>query len=88
MIETRLCGIADIGFIKRINNQIRVYNEIVYAKIARGEMVRFMAGIHAETPEQMKDFNWSGYHFDDDRSSDQEYIFIRITIPGKGSLSL
>jgi len=66
----------------------KVVQKGVYAKMARGEMVRFMAGIHAETPEQMKDFNWSGYHFDDDRSSDQEYIFIRTTIPGKGSLSL
>jgi hypothetical protein len=27
--------------------------------MARGEMERFMAGIHAERPEQMKDFNWS-----------------------------
>ena len=26
-------------------------------------------------PEQIKDFNWSGYHFDEDCSSDQEYIF-------------
>ena len=66
----------------------KVVQKGVYAKMARGEMVRFMAGIHAETPEQMKGFNWSGYHFDDDRSSDQEYIFIRTTIPGKGSLSL
>ena len=46
-------------------------------------MVRFMAGIHAEKPEQMKDFNWSGYHFDNDRSSDHEYFFVRTEIPGK-----
>ena len=66
----------------------KVVQKGVYAKMARGEMVRFMAGIHAETPEQMKDFNWSGYHFDDDRSSEQEYVFIRTDVPGKGSLSL
>jgi cytoplasmic iron level regulating protein YaaA (DUF328/UPF0246 family) len=51
--------------------------------MARGEMVRFMAGIHAEKPEQMKGFNWSGYHFDNDRSSDHEYFFVRTEIPGK-----
>ena len=55
----------------------------VYAKMARGEMVRFMAGIHAERPEQMKDFNWSGYCYDDDRSSDTEYVFVRDAVPGK-----
>ena len=55
----------------------------VYAKMARGEMVRFMAGIHAESPEQMKDFNWSGYCYDDDRSSDTEYVFVRDAVPGK-----
>ncbi len=55
----------------------KVVQKGVYAKMARGEMVRFMAGIHAEKPEQMKDFNWSGYQFDESRSSDQEYVFIR-----------
>lgn len=61
----------------------KIVQKGVYAKMARGEMVRFMAGIHAERPEQMKDFNWSGYHFDDDRSSEQEYYFVRTEIPGK-----
>ena len=66
----------------------KVVQKGVYAKMARGEMVRYMAEIHADSPEQMKDFNWSGYHFDDDRSSDQEYVFIRTAMPGKKSLSL
>lgn len=57
----------------------------VYAKMARGEMVRFMADIHAEDPEQIKTFDWSGYHFDEDRSSTDEYVFIRTEIPGKPS---
>ena len=61
----------------------KIVQKGVYAKMARGEMVRFMAGIHAEKPEQMKDFNWSGYHFDNDRSSDHKYFFVRTEIPGK-----
>ena len=61
----------------------KIVQKGVYAKMARGEMVRFMAGIHAEKPKQMKDFNWSGYHFDNDRSSDHEYFFVRTEIPGK-----
>ena len=55
----------------------KVVQKGVYAKMARGEMVRFMAGIRAEKPEQMKDFSWSGYRYDDNRSTDREYVFIR-----------
>lgn len=61
----------------------KIVQKGVYAKMARGEMVRFMAGIHAEEPEQMKAFNWSGYCFDENRSSETEYIFVRTEIPGK-----
>lgn len=60
----------------------KVVQKGVYAKMARGEMVRFMAGIQAAEPEQIKDFNWSGYHFDEERSSDTEYVFIRKEVPG------
>lgn len=56
----------------------KVVQKGVYAKMARGEMVRFMAGIRAEEPEQIKTFNWSGYRFDEERSSDCKYVFIRI----------
>ena len=61
----------------------RVVQKGVYAKMAHGEMVRFMASIHAEEPEQIKAFDWSGYHFDEDLSSADEYVFIRTEIPGK-----
>ncbi|MDO4408271.1 MAG: peroxide stress protein YaaA [Eubacteriales bacterium] len=55
----------------------KVVQKGVYAKMARGQMVRFMAGIQAEKPEQIKAFDWSGYRFDESRSSDQKYVFIR-----------
>ena len=61
----------------------KIVQKGVYAKMARGEMVRFMAGIRAEEPEQMKDWGWSGYHFDEELSSDTDYIFIRTVVPGK-----
>ncbi len=62
----------------------KVVQKGVYAKMARGEMVRFMAGLRAEDPEEMKGFCWSGYHFDEGRSSETEYVFVRTEIPGKG----
>ena len=55
----------------------KVIQKGVYVKMARGEMVRFLADIQAEDPEQMKEFSWSGYHYDKDRSNPTEYVFIR-----------
>ena len=62
----------------------RIVQKGVYAKMARGEMVRYMAEIHAEEPEQLKSFAWSGYLFDPARSTDKDYVFIRTKVPGKG----
>ena len=55
----------------------KIVQKGVYVKMARGEMVRYMAAVHAEEPEQIKGFNGSGYHFDADRSSDTEFVFVR-----------
>lgn len=50
-----------------------------YAKIARGEMVRYMAENRVEDPEQIKKFDRLGYRFRDDLSSKSEYVFERKT---------
>ena len=48
-----------------------------YAKMARGEMVRFMAGRSIEEPEEIKEFAWSGYHFNEELSRADKYVFVR-----------
>lgn len=48
-----------------------------YAKMARGEMVRFMAEHGIENPAEIKNFNRLGYGFRDDLSSETEYVFER-----------
>ena len=55
----------------------RVVQKGVYVKMARGEMVRYLAGIQAESPDQIRGFNWSGYAFDPQRSTDTTYVFVR-----------
>ena len=50
-----------------------------YAKMARGEMVRFMAENSIESPEAIKRFDRLGYAFRPDLSSDTEYVFERKT---------
>ena len=57
----------------------RVVQKGVYAKMARGEMVRFMAERNIEKPEEMKRFDRLGYRFDPGRSEDGNYVFIRET---------
>ena len=55
----------------------RIVQKGVYCKMARGEMVRFLAGIGAKEPEQAKDFNWSGYQFNEEWSDEKKYVFTK-----------
>lgn len=48
-----------------------------YAKMARGEMVRYMAEMNIENPTEVKNFDRLGYVYRDDLSSDLEYVFER-----------
>ena len=61
----------------------RIVQKGVYAKMARGEMVRYMVAYAIADPEQIKAFDWSGYRFRDNLSSDKEFVFIRTGEPGK-----
>ncbi len=47
----------------------------VYVKMARGEMVRFLAERQAENPEEMQAFQRLGYHFCPERSDRSSYVF-------------
>lgn len=55
----------------------------VYAKMARGEMVRYLAERRAREPEEAKGFALSGYRFNPDRSTETAYVFERTGVPGK-----
>ena len=48
-----------------------------YAKMARGEMVRFMAEHQIKDVQEMKKFDRLGYVFREDISDEKEYIFER-----------
>lgn len=55
----------------------KVVQKGVYAKMARGEMVRYMAEHNIENPEEMKSFGRLGYRFHKELSNEKEYIFIK-----------
>lgn len=61
----------------------RLVEKGVYVKMARGEMVRFLAERGAETPEAMKDFDRMGYAYAPERSDDTTYVFLRENRPGR-----
>lgn len=49
-----------------------------YAKMARGDMVRFMAENNIENPIEITRYNRMGYFFREDISSENEFVFERI----------
>lgn len=49
------------------------------AKMARGEMVRYMAEKGVEDVEALKDFHSMGYRYREEDSSDREYVYVQET---------
>lgn len=49
----------------------------VYAKMARGAMVRWLAQNQIEDPLQLQQFNEMNYRFDPESSNDHLYVFVR-----------
>lgn len=55
----------------------RIITKGTYAKMARGEMVRFIAENRIENPRDIKKFNGLGHIYREDLSSEKEYVFER-----------
>ena len=49
----------------------------VYAKMARGEMVRFLSENKVRDKEGIKEFSIRGYRYDDSLSSSERMAFVR-----------
>ena len=55
----------------------KIIEKGTFAKMARGEMVRFMAERQAESPEVMKEFGRLGYQFAPEESDEKTYVFVK-----------
>jgi len=55
----------------------KVVQKGVYAKMARGEMVRYMAQHNIESPHEMKTFDRLGYRYRQELSDENTYTFIK-----------
>lgn len=49
----------------------------VYVKIARGEMIRYLIQNGVDDLEHVKEFQLLGYHFDENLSDQQHFVFVR-----------
>ena len=70
---------ADVRFITCVFGEEKdgkVIEKGTMCKMARGEMVRYMAENHIEGPEQIKAFDRLNYRFDGNRSDDKIFVFI------------
>ena len=55
----------------------KVKQKGTFAKMARGEMVRYLAEHQVEDPEGIKGFDRLGYHFEEALSTEKEYVFLK-----------
>lgn len=54
----------------------RMRTVVVYTKMCRGEMVRYMIRNRLEDPEQLKAFEWEGYRFQPSCSQGDNWFFV------------
>lgn len=48
---------------------------VIYTKMCRGEMVRFIIKNRIENPEELKAFTWEGFALDEERTTDNHWQF-------------
>ena len=48
---------------------------VVYTKMSRGEMTRYILKNRIESVEQLKTFAWEGFEFNEQLSDETKYVF-------------
>ena len=74
------CRKPEDGFITCVFGELsggKVIQKGVYAKMARGEMVRFMAEHNLADVEEMKSFDRLGYQFCEELSSETKLVYLK-----------
>lgn len=50
---------------------------VIYAKMARGQMTRYIIKNRIKEPEQLKSFSWEGFTFCEDMSDKNNWVFLQ-----------
>jgi len=69
--------IVNIHFKEFRNGQYKVVT--IFAKKARGMMVRFMIKHNLSKVEELKAFDMGGYHFDEEMSTENDLVFTSLS---------
>ena len=65
----------DIDF--KIHKDGKLKTMATYAKMARGQMIKYIIENKINNPEDLKDFTFNGYKFDHNLSTNKKYVFVR-----------
>ena len=73
---------------KRVEKEVRVITPefqvwkngkwasvVIYIKMSRGEMTRFVLKNKIENPEELKHFSWEGFEFNESLSDEKKFVF-------------
>ena len=55
----------------------KIVEKATLCKMARGEMVRYMAEHQVKRPEELQGFDWLHFAFSPERSDESTYVFVR-----------
>ncbi len=66
--------VIDFLFMQRKGDKLR--QVVIYTKMARGEMVRYMMHNSITDPEELKAFEWQGYRFSPEDSSEDSWVWV------------
>lgn len=65
----------DIDF--KIHRDGKLKTMATWAKMARGQMIKYIVENRINNPEDLKDFTFNGYKFDTTLSTDKKYVFVK-----------
>lgn len=70
----RAIRVIDIEFLQYKGDKLR--QVVIYTKMARGEMIRYMVDNRIEDIQLLKSFEWSGYRYSATHSSDDKWVWV------------
>ncbi len=66
--------VIDFLFLQPKGDKLR--QVVIYTKMARGEMLRFMMDNAIEDPRELKAFEWGGYRYNAELSSEDKWVWL------------
>ncbi len=70
----KVVRVIDFQFLQYKGDKLR--QVVIYTKMARGEMIRYMLERKIINPEALKSFEWEGYRYNDALSTDNVWAWV------------